>query len=207
MLLQTPTYLIFLTAVTVLYWVFPKGNWRKTFLLAASYFFYSLFDIRFALILLGLSVVVYGLGIGIAKGRHAQFLAGTGVVISLGVLGLFKYANFFLGSVQSGLLLLGIDGISPGLKLILPIGISFYTFQAISYTTEIYRKKLLPAKNFLDLALYLAFFPKLIAGPLVRPTNFFKQLGDAQSRPELGNLRSALNVVNSGSGKENLNCR
>ncbi len=195
MLLQTPFYLLFLITVVIGYWSIPKPNWKKIFLLFASYFFYGLFDLRFALLLAGLSAIVFWLGKGIAQGWNSRILAWSSVVINLGVLGLFKYANFFIASVQNGMHWFGLDGHSPGLQLILPIGISFYTFQAISYTTEIYRKKLQPAENILDLALYMAFFPKLIAGPLVRPANFFSQLSQPATRMDRDRVTASLRLL------------
>lgn len=203
MLLQTPSYLLFLLAVAIIYWVMPKGNWRKKFLLVASYLFYALFDIRFAVLLFSLSVVIYWLGIGIARGAHSRLFAWLSVAVNLGILGFFKYANFFLTSVQSGMQFFGLNDISPGLKLILPIGISFYTFQAISYTTEIYRKKLQPAKNFCDFALYLSFFPKLIAGPLVRPAIFLDQLNEPKTRLNLDTIQAAIKLFTIGLAKKN----
>ena len=97
------------------------------------------------------------------------------VVINLGILAFFKYQNFFVDSFSALLRFSGLGILTPGLTLILPIGISFYTFQAISYSVEVYRGNLQPA-TWMDFALYLAFFPKLIAGPFVRPKSFLSQL-------------------------------
>ncbi len=195
MLLHTPVYLLFLLCVALLYWVLPWPAWRKGWLLASSYAFYALFDWRFAALLLVLSLVTYLLGRAIYTGWHARQCAGLSVVLNLGALGAFKYANFFLGSLAGGLNAIGVNAASPGLLLLLPVGISFYTFQAISYTTEIARKKIEPAASFMDFAVYMAFFPKLIAGPLVRPGTFLRQLHAPQPRPDPKVLQSVLGLL------------
>ena len=176
MLLHTPLYLFFLAFTVVIYWGLPKQNWRLFFLLFASYIFYSLFDWRFSVLLIALSITTYLIGKAIPHSRKAKTLVWLSVGVNLGTLGIFKYLDFFMGGLSSALHTLGLEALPSGLSLILPIGISFYTFQAISYTTEISRKKLEPAKNFWDFALYMAFFPKLIAGPLIRPARFLTQL-------------------------------
>lgn len=176
MFLHTPLYFLFLALVVAIYRLLPWPAGRKLLLLVASYLFYALFDLRFALLLAALTAAVWGLGRAIPGSPRARAYAWLSVALNLGVLAVFKYANFFLAGVQPLLERLGAGGLSPGLSLLLPIGISFYTFQAISYTTEIYRKKLKPAENWLDFAVYMSFFPKLIAGPIVRPAQFFSQL-------------------------------
>jgi len=187
MLLHTPRYLLFLLLVVLLYERLPAGRARKLALLCASYLFYALFDLRFALLLAALTAAVYFLARAIAAGRHPRLLAALSVILNLGLLGLFKYANFFLENLQ---IALGRPP-SPALALILPIGISFYTFQSISYTTEIYRKKLAPA-SWSDLALYLAFFPRLIAGPFVSPAAFLAQCNQPPAPPD---RRTALGLL------------
>ncbi|MFC1878695.1 MBOAT family O-acyltransferase [Chloroflexota bacterium] len=176
MLLYTPTYLLFLALVVLLYWVLPRREWQVSFLLAASYIFYLLFDLRFAILLFALTVVVYFLGKAIPGSAHPRRLAFLSITLNLGLLAFFKYLDFFIHSASSALQFLGLEMQPAALGLLLPIGISFYTFQAISYTTEIYRRKLTPAGSFLDFSLYMAFFPKLIAGPLIRPQRFLAQL-------------------------------
>lgn len=194
MLLHTPLYLAFLTLTVLLYWATPKQNWRKLILLGASYVFYVSFDWRFALILSLLTLVVFWLGGKISDNAHSKIFAWLSAIVNLGVLVVFKYTNFFLGSLQTALTTLGFEYMPVGLQLLLPIGISFYTFQAISYTTEIYRKKLDPV-DFLDFALYLSFFPKLIAGPLVRPRHFLEQLNKPKEKLQVSNIYSALGLL------------
>lgn len=190
MLLHTPLYLLFLLGSVAVYWLLPRPVWRTLWLVVASYGFYGLFDWRFAALLLGLTVVVYRIGQAIPNSAHARALAWTSVGLNLGLLGLFKYNGFFLANLHT----LGLP-ISDGLQLLLPLGISFYTFQAIAYTTEIYRKKLEPVANFVEFALYLAFFPKLIAGPLMRPAAFFQQIAKPTPRLTAPAIRDALGLL------------
>lgn len=197
MLLHTPFYLLFLTSVGLLYWSTRSWLWRKSLLLAASYIFYVAFDWRFAALLLALTLAVFLLGRAIQTRPRARWYAGFSLLLNLGVLGIFKYANFFIDSTTRAWQLFGLTAPTAALNLILPIGISFYTFQALTYTTEIYRQKLAPA-GFVDLALYLAFFPKLIAGPLVRPAAFFHQLAEPAARPSREALLAALGLLGLG---------
>lgn len=168
-------YLLFLLAVFILYWLPPLKKLRKWILLASSYLFYALFDWRFLVLLLVLTLVTQWLARLIHQGVYPRSLATLCIVINLGVLAVFKCQNFFLESFSVLLRSAGLGILTPGLSLVLPIGISFYTFQAISYSVEIYRGNLQPAA-WMDFALYLAFFPKLIAGPFVRPKSFLSQL-------------------------------
>jgi alginate O-acetyltransferase complex protein AlgI len=178
MLLHTPAYLIFLSIVVFLYWLIPVTRWRKYILLVASYVFCALFDIRFLAVLVVLTVVNYRLGRLIYADARPRRYLWLGIIFNLGVLVFFKYSNFFLDSITGSLHVLGVSALPSALEIILPIGLSFYTFQAISYIVQVYNRKIAPQNNFVDLALYLAFFPKLIAGPLVRPKNFFSSINN-----------------------------
>ena len=200
MLLHAPLYLLFLAGVAALYWRLPDARWRKTLLLAASYAFYTLFDYRFTLVLLGLTLADYTLGRAIERSRAAGSqsavrYAWLSVAINLGALAFFKYSNFFLDSLAAWLGYWHIPVSGSSLDVLLPVGVSFYTFQGISYTTEIYRKKLAPAQDWMDFALYLAFFPKLIAGPLVKPASFLAQTGAPPACPTGQALRAALGLL------------
>lgn len=195
MLLHTPIYLIFLSLVVLLYWAIPWQRGRKGLLIASSYVFYLTFDWRFACLLFVLSVTTYLIGRVIHAGWRPREFAWLSVIINLGVLGIFKYANFFIDSVSAGLNALNLQVVSPSLQLLLPVGISFYTFQAISYTMEVYRKKIEPPNEFVDFALYMAFFPKLIAGPFVRPAVFLNKLKEPLLPPNRDDLQSALGLL------------
>ena len=166
----------FLVTLLVLLAVLPK-RWRKPFLLAASYYFYAYWDYRFTLLILTSTVVDYFIGPAIYRsqdGRRKRLLLLASVCVNLGLLGFFKYYNFFVDSASAVLSEWGL-GIS-NLEIILPVGISFYTFQTMSYTLDIYRGKLKPARSFSDFALFVAFFPQLVAGPIVRAADFLPQL-------------------------------
>ncbi len=140
-------------------------------MLAASFFFYGWFDYRLTLLLGGSIVFNWGLGIAIGSNRNRpREVVAIGVTVNLLLLGFFKYFLFFTSSFAS---MFGRTG--PAVAIILPIGISFFTFQAISYLVDIHRRQLQP-HNLIDVALYLAFFPQLVAGPIVRATEFFPQL-------------------------------
>ena len=193
MLLHTPAYLLFLLAVIPAYWLAP-ARYRKPGLLLISYGFYAAFDLRFLALLIGLTLANYFLGRAISGNRHTRLLAWFSVILNLGVLALFKWADFFIRSAGLAFQTLGFASLPPGLQILLPVGISFFSFQAIAYTTEIYRNKLTPA-SLLDFALYIAFFPKLLAGPLVRPGPFLSQLREASTRPDRKAIQAALGLL------------
>lgn len=194
MFLHTPGYLLFLLFVCTLYWVLRSETWRKYFLLLISYLFYSAFDVRFLGVLIVLTLLTFWLGHKIHRSPFPNRYALLSIILNLGVLGVFKYANFFLENISVLGKWLQLPPVTPGLSLLLPLGISFYSFQSISYTTEIHRKKLVPATDFVNFALYLAFFPKLIAGPFVRPANFFTQL-DAPKNLTQKTIADALQLL------------
>lgn len=150
---------------------------QKWILLLASYYFYAYWDWRFAGLLFSCTAVNYWVAnrLALTEGTVARkCLLATTMIYSLGVLGFFKYFNFFTESFRTLL------GYSPDqaqtLDIILPVGISFYTFQTVSYTIDVYRKELKPCRRLSDLALYVAFFPQLVAGPIVRASEFLPQL-------------------------------
>jgi alginate O-acetyltransferase complex protein AlgI len=202
MLLHTPAYLLFLLFSVIVYWVLPKQVWRKYLLLGASYFFYALFDLRFLALLFSTSILTYTISARIPRRTHPRRYVWLSVLMNLSVLGVFKYANFFLESLQAAFRAMGFDSFSPGLSLLLPIGISFYTFQAISYTIEIYKGKMQPAKRLVDFLIYMAFFPKLIAGPFVRPRHFLAQLDRPAATPTQKEFTSALGLLLLGVAKK-----
>lgn len=189
MLLHTPGYLVFLLAVAALTWALPRPAWRKWLLLAASYTFYSLFDLRFAALLFGLTAAAAWIGRRISASAQPVGWLWLGLALNLGSLAFFKYSGFFTARLQAAGL------ISPGLQILFPLGISFYIFQAVSYMVEIARGKLSPSASFLDLGLYLSFFPKLIAGPLVRPAAFLGQLASLPPSLPPPSLKRGLGLI------------
>lgn len=144
-----------------------KRNFVHVFLLIVSYFFYGYWDWRFCFLLLFVTVVAYFS----ALFAHRNFAFAAGVITPLVVLAFFKYFNFFVESF-SALIKHDIGT----LKIILPVGISFYTFQALSYVIDVKRKKIESEKDFIKLALYISFFPQLVAGPIVKASDFLPQL-------------------------------
>jgi alginate O-acetyltransferase complex protein AlgI len=186
-------FVIFLLFVWVVTWstTVVTTRWRRTlrntFLLAASYYFYAYWDYRFCGLLMISTLVDYFVATKMhlsesLRTRRVWLLMSLSV--NLGMLGYFKYANFFLDSARP---LLESVGLHPGsLDLILPVGISFFTFQTLSYTIDVYRGKLQPTPSLLDFALYVAFFPQLVAGPIVRAANLLPQLGEV---PEFSRRR------------------
>jgi alginate O-acetyltransferase complex protein AlgI len=182
MLFNSFTYLLFLPLVVLLYWVLPVF-FRRPILLVASYIFYMNWMPAYGLLILALTVVNYFLGRAIARfetRRKAILVAG--LIFNLGCLCFYKYANFLLDSIwqactwlhQTGLQI-PVAASSPALNIILPLGISFFTFEFIHYIVDVYRGSE-PVKNFWHFALFAAFFPSQIAGPIKRFQDFMKQL-------------------------------
>ena len=148
-------------------------------LLVASYIFYGAWDWRYLSLLLISTTVDYFCGIYLQKTtlkKYKKKIVGVSIATNLTLLGIFKYYDFFAESFQLFLANIGLSSQPYFLNLILPIGISFYTFQTMSYTIDIYRGRLKPAKNFLDFALYVSFFPQLVAGPIERGTRLIPQI-------------------------------
>jgi alginate O-acetyltransferase complex protein AlgI len=176
-------YAAFLLLVVLVYWRLGRRA-QNALLLVASYAFYALWDYRFLGLLVGVTLTDFFLARAIAaeerSGRKRLYLL-TSLAIDLGVLGFLKYFDFF---TQGAAHLLGAVGLNASpllLELILPLGISFYTFQTIGYVIEVHRGKLTPTDNLLDYALYLAFFPKLVAGPIERAGRFLPQVESQRS--------------------------
>ncbi|MFQ5716751.1 MAG: MBOAT family protein, partial [Nitrospinales bacterium] len=149
----------------------------KFFLLAASYYFYAYWDVRFLALIIVSTLVDFWAGARIfraADKKTKKFYLSISLLVNLGILGFFKYCNFFIGSAN---LILQDAGFTVAyLDIVLPVGISFYTFQSMSYSLDIYFGKLKPAKTFVDFAFYVTFFPQLVAGPIVRARQFLPQL-------------------------------
>ncbi|WP_418510292.1 MBOAT family O-acyltransferase [Corallibacter sp.] len=180
MLFNSITFLIFLPISFSLYWFLLKKSTKgqNILLLLASYFFYGWWDYRF-LFLIALSTIVdYFLGLSLEKvlvGKKRKHLLGFSLVFNLGLLGFFKYYNFFIESWIDAWQNIGVEMHASTLNIILPVGISFYTFQTLSYTIDVYRNKLKPTHNFINFAAFVAFFPQLVAGPIERATNLLPQ--------------------------------
>ncbi len=177
MIFSSFQFLAFFSTVVLLLIVIPGSRFRKLLLLVASYFFYAYWDYRFIALILTSTIVDFLVGSALYHKEdriQRKLLLLISLSVNLGLLGFFKYYNFFVDSASVILSNWGL-GIS-NLDIILPVGISFYTFQTMSYTIDIYRGRLKPADHFFNFALFVAFFPQLVAGPIVRAADFLPQL-------------------------------
>ena len=176
MLFNSIDFIIFFVIVYTLY-LLINHRWQNWLLLVASYFFYGYWDYRFLALIFASTVVDYFVGRAMHKTdipKQRQVLLALSMVFNLGLLGFFKYYNFF---IESAAVIVSDFGLNPtGLNIILPVGISFYTFQTMSYTIDIYRRKLTPIDDFFDFSLFVSFFPQLVAGPIERATNLLPQV-------------------------------
>ena len=185
MLFNSITFFVFFAIVYSAYLLLQgRLRWQNLLLLVASYVFYGWWDWRF-LSLIALSTLV-DFWVGRALGRvsdetdagrsQRKRLLWLSVIFNLGVLGFFKYFNFFVDSFTALLQTIGLQANTATLEIILPVGISFYTFQTMSYTIDVYRKELEPTTNFINFATFVAFFPQLVAGPIERASNLLPQI-------------------------------
>ena len=184
MLFPTFTFALFFVVVLTVGWLMPgRRAWWKLFMLAASYFFYGYWDMRFVGLIAASTVVNQAAATWLDHLRRPgarRAVVSTAVAANLASLGFFKYAGFFVDSAESALEGLGVAADLPLLNIILPVGISFFTFQAISYVLDVHRGATEPAKP-LDFAVYLAFFPQLVAGPIVRAHELIPQLNEPRT--------------------------
>ena len=181
MVFNSLIFLLFIALLLPTYWGLRSDRWRHPLLFAANFLFYGWWDWRFMSLLFGVMATTWAGGLWIAGAldhprRNPRWALFWCCAVQLGVLGYFKYANFFSGSFQHALQTVGINPGWTTLNIILPAGISFYIFQAISYLASIYQEKLTVEKNFVKLGVYLGFFPHLVAGPIIRAHYFLPQL-------------------------------
>jgi D-alanyl-lipoteichoic acid acyltransferase DltB (MBOAT superfamily) len=195
MLFNSFQYWIFFLIVAVLFYSMPF-RLGKILLLCASYVFYMWWDPRFIVLILTSTVVDYFLGIWleVTSGGRKKLLLAVSLVVNLGILGFFKYYDFFAGSLAG---LLHISKSSVVLQVVLPIGVSFYTFASLSYTLDVYWGKMKAVRNLIDYALFIAFFPHLIAGPIIRARQFISQI-QYWRRPAAIVIQSGIILVLSG---------
>lgn len=180
MLFPTLDFGLFFLFVFALAWALrPLPTGRTLFLVAASYFFYGYWDWRFCLLLAGSSLLNYGAGRlldYLNAPRQRRLVLVLAVAANLGVLGFFKYYNFFIESLNDLLFNVGLERELPFLEIVLPVGISFFTFQGISYVVDVYSREIRAARSLLHVLLYISFFPQLVAGPIVRARTFLPQI-------------------------------
>lgn len=174
MLFNSLQFALFLPVVFMVYWLLRRSlRWQNVFVLAASYVFYGWWDWRFLLLIAFTSLCSWLSGLGIGRGRWRRTLLWGNVVVNLAVLGVFKYYDFFAQSFAD----LFLGGRSDGLllHLVLPVGISFYTFQALSYSIDVYRGTVKPTRDAVAFFAYVSFFPQLVAGPIERASSLLPQ--------------------------------
>lgn len=182
MLFNSLDFFIFLPVVFILYWFifYKKIQIQNLFILIASYIFYGLWDWRFLFLILASTLVDFFVGQAIYTSdsdRKRKIWLWISVLFNIGLLGFFKYYNFFVGSWVDFISVFGYELKSTWtLQIILPVGISFYTFQTMSYSLDIYYKRLTPTKNFISFATFVSFFPQLVAGPIERASNLLSQI-------------------------------
>lgn len=182
MLFNSIEFMVFLPAVFAVYWLLHKRlEWQNAFVVAASYLFYGWWDWRFLLLIAFTTLCSYASGLAIGKaqshpregGLSPKFFLWGNIVLNLLILGVFKYYDFFVQSFADAFL----GGKAEGMLLhaVLPVGISFYTFQALSYSIDVYRGTLKPTRNMMAFVAYVSFFPQLVAGPIERATSLLPQ--------------------------------
>jgi D-alanyl-lipoteichoic acid acyltransferase DltB (MBOAT superfamily) len=172
-------FAVFLPVVFILYWfVFNKNLKHQNLLIAvSSYVFYGWWDWRFLSLILFSTIVDYFIGNKLRiekKDKKRKLLLFLSISINLGFLGFFKYYNFFLDNFVESFSFFGMSIRASSLNIILPVGISFYTFQTLSYTIDVYKNKLTPTKDFVAFVAFVSFFPQLVAGPIERATNLLQ---------------------------------
>jgi alginate O-acetyltransferase complex protein AlgI len=177
MLFNSFQFLFFFVVVWLLF-LATRGTTRKIILLLASYYFYMCWSTRYIFVIWGITLIDYVAGLQIEKAElpaRRRLYLGLSLFCNIGLLVLFKYFNFLTGSFRSASHLFGLRYDPPLLAIILPVGLSFHTFQAMSYTIEVYRRRVPAEKNLLEYALYVAFFPQMVAGPIERPNELLPQ--------------------------------
>ena len=173
-------FLIFISIVLVLYWYIFNKNLRvqNALILCSSYFFYGWWDWRFLGLIVFSSFTDYFVGLAVHNSdniKKRKFLLAISITVNIGLLAFFKYFNFFIESANDLLLTFGFNSSINTLRIILPVGISFYTFQTLSYTIDIYRQKIEPTRSVLTFFTFVAFFPQLVAGPIERAARLIPQ--------------------------------
>jgi D-alanyl-lipoteichoic acid acyltransferase DltB (MBOAT superfamily) len=181
MLFNSSSFAIFLPIVFFLYWFTTKENLKlqNILLLVSSYFFYACWDWRFLFLLIFSTLLDYFTGIKMSDAKNLnskKFWFWSSISVNLGFLGVFKYYNFFAESFASALVNIGLNVNPWTLKVILPVGISFYTFHGLSYVIDIYKDRIKAEKNFIDYSVFVSFFPLLVAGPIERATHLLPQI-------------------------------
>ena len=175
MLFNSTEFMIFFPITLILYWIFPK-KYRYISLFIASYTFYMFWNPKYALLMATSTIVTFLSGILIEKLKYKRTVVAFSFIINLAILVFFKYFDFILQNINILLSIFNIKLIEKPFDIILPVGISFYTFQALSYTIDVYRGEIKSEKNIIKYALFVSFFPQLVAGPIERSKNLLIQV-------------------------------
>jgi len=178
----------FFLAVFAVYWSLRQNKSRKVWLLICSYFFYAAWNWKFLFLIMGSSALDYLVGMMLTRTQNPRARRGWLVLslcVNLGAIGFFKYFNFFITSAATLLEWLGLPTNLHTLNIVIPVGVSFYTFHSMSYTIDVYRGKLRAVSSILDLAFFIGFFPQMVAGPIVRAYAFLPQLQTARRFAEV----------------------
>ncbi|MEN8913011.1 MAG: MBOAT family O-acyltransferase [Polaribacter sp.] len=180
MLFNSIDFAVFLPIVFLLYWLLANKSLKlqNALIVLASYVFYGWWDWRFLSLILFSTLVDYTIGIKLKSEKNQtkrKILLWTSICVNLGFLGFFKYANFFLDNFTAAFSFFGSEIATHSLDIILPVGISFYTFQTLSYTIDVYKQKLEPTNDFIVFSAFVSFFPQLVSGPIERATNLLPQ--------------------------------
>ena len=186
MLFNSFEFLLFLPIVFLLYWfVFKPLKWQNLFVVIVSYIFYGWWDWRFLILITLTTLFSYGSGILIAKNednrKRQKWISAINIILNLAILGTFKYYNFFAENFALLFEMFGFKADWVTLKLLLPVGISFYTFQALSYSIDVYQKKIEPCRDVMAFFAFISFFPPLVAGPIERASNLLPQFQKSRS--------------------------
>src|SRR5690606_22184502 len=184
MLFNSYVFWVFMAIVLVLF-ALLRGRARKVMLTVASYVFYGYWDWRFLGLIFISTVTDYVAALVMDAAKtpaRKRAVLTVSILVNLGILGFFKYADFFTASLVNLLGAVGVPVSWEALGIILPVGISFYTFQTMSYTIDVYRGELKPTRNFLDFMLYVSFFPQLVAGPIERASRLLPQIISPRQR-------------------------
>ena len=202
MLFNSIEFAIFFPIIFILYFLFFNNNirYRNLFIICISYFFYAMWDWRFLSLIIISSIADYLIGFKIYDSKDEKTRRGfllLSVIINIGILGFFKYFNFFTDSLLSLFELFGWTYSYRRLNIILPVGISFYTFQTLSYTLDIYRKRLTPTKDITSFFAFVSFFPQLVAGPIERAKDLLPQFHKI-NKISYNSIRSGLILITIG---------
>lgn len=183
---DTPAYFLFLILVVAIYWRLGRRK-QNLFLLAASYLFYGWWDYRFLLLMICSTTIDFFIARAIGRSEKPSVRRGlliTSLIINFAILGVFKYFNFFVDSSSHVFSAIGLNISRHFLRILLPPGISFYTFQEVAYIVDVYKRKLPASESFIEYALFISLFPHLIAGPIQRPSHLLPQVQNKRTFKE-----------------------